>query len=321
MLWLVAGATLHMVADTIRTDAQALVAFCATKGITVLESTPSYISALLQSGLLDTPRSAPLVLVLGGEGVPAGLWQELCDNDQVAAYNFYGPTEFTVDSVLTRIRGTVAHIGRAVRNVESYVLDDFLTPVPHGVTGELYLAGAGMATGYVNRPAETANRFIANPYSDGARMYRTGDLVRRLPGGELQFVARADDQLKIRGFRVEPGEVEGVLARHDHVERAAVVVESGATGRIIGYYVGIADPAELRVCCRAPPRVHDAQGFCPLGGDPTDPARKVGQTRTAGPGHRQHRLQSPHHSPGGKDVRRLRDGAGRQRCGDGRRLL
>ncbi|POH73591.1 non-ribosomal peptide synthetase [Arthrobacter glacialis] len=246
MLWLVAGATLHMVADDIRTDAQALVAFCAAKGITVLESTPSYISALLQSGLLDSPRSAPLVLVLGGESVPAGLWQELCDNDQVAAYNFYGPTEFTVDSVLTRISGTVPHIGRAVRNVESYVLDDFLAPVPHGVTGELYLAGAGMATGYVNRPAETASRFIANPYRDGARMYRTGDLVRRLPGGELQFVARADDQLKIRGFRVEPGEVEGVLASHDRVERAAVVVDSGATGRIIGYYVGTADPAELR---------------------------------------------------------------------------
>lgn len=245
MLWLVAGATLHMVADHIRTDAQALVAFCATKGITVLESTPSYISALLQSGLLNSPRSAPLVLVLGGESVPAGLWQELCTNDQVAAYNFYGPTEFTVDSVLTRISGPVAHIGRAVRNVESYVLDDFLTPVPHGVTGELYLAGAGMATGYVNRPAETANRFIANPYRDGARMYRTGDLVRRLPGGELQFVARADDQLKIRGFRVEPGEVEGVLASHIHVERAAVVVEAGATGRIVGYYLGTVDPAEL----------------------------------------------------------------------------
>ncbi|WP_074711002.1 non-ribosomal peptide synthetase [Arthrobacter alpinus] len=246
MLWLVAGATLHMVPDHIRTDAQALVAFCMANGITVLESTPSYISALLESGLLDIPRSTQLVLALGGESVPAGLWRELAGNDQVTAYNFYGPTEFTVDSVLTRISGTLPRIGRAIRNVESYVLDDFLSPVPHGVTGELYLAGAGMATGYVNRAAETANRFVANPYGDGARMYRTGDLVRRLPGGELQFVARADDQLKIRGFRVEPGEIESVLARHEQVHRAAVMVESGATERIIGYYVGTADPADLR---------------------------------------------------------------------------
>lgn len=245
MLWLVAGATLHMVPDEVRTDAQALVAFCATKAITVLETTPSYISALLQSGLLASPRTAPLVLALGGESVPAGLWRELAGDDRVAAYNFYGPTEFTVDSVLTRITGAVPTIGRSVRNVESYVLDDFLAPVPHGVTGELYLAGAGMATGYVNRVAETASRFVANPHREGARMYRTGDLVRRLPDGGLHFVARADDQLKIRGFRVEPGEIAGVLAGHSQVSGAAVLVEEGAAARIVGYYVGAADPAEL----------------------------------------------------------------------------
>ncbi|WP_054010855.1 amino acid adenylation domain-containing protein [Arthrobacter sp. ERGS1:01] len=245
MLWLVAGATLHMVADDIRTDAQALVEFCTSNAISVLETTPSYIAVLLQTGLLDDPRTTPLVLALGGESVPSGLWRELAGSDKVTAYNFYGPTEFTVDSVLTRISGTVPTIGRAVRNVESYVLDDFLAPAPHGVTGELYLAGAGMATGYVNRAAETAGRFVANPYREGARMYRTGDLVRRLTGGELQFVSRADDQLKIRGFRVEPGEIESVLTRHDQVSHAAVIVEDGPAGRIIGYFVGTADPEEL----------------------------------------------------------------------------
>ncbi|MDJ0314395.1 non-ribosomal peptide synthetase [Arthrobacter sp. H35-D1] len=245
MLWLVAGATLHMVDDDIRTDAEALVEFCATQAVTVLESTPSHVRALLLSGLLDTPRSAPLVLVLGGESVPAELWDDLAGNEGVAAYNFYGPTEFTVDSVLTRITGPVANIGRAVRNVESHVLDDYLVAVPQGIAGELYLAGAGMAAGYVNRTAETASHFVANPHLDGARMYRTGDLVRQLPGGELQFVARADEQLKIRGFRVEPGEIESVIAAHEQVRRAAVVVESGATGRIICYYVGDASSDEL----------------------------------------------------------------------------
>ncbi len=245
MLWLIAGATLHMVSDDIRTDAQALVEFCAENDITVLESTPSYVSALLQSGLLATPRAKPLLVAVGGESVSAQLWRELAESEQVIAYNFYGPTEFTVDSVLTRISGAVPNIGRPVDNVQSYVLDDYLAAVPLGVTGELYLAGAGMASGYANRTAETASRFVANPYGEGSRMYRTGDLVRHLAGGELQFVARADEQLKIRGFRVEPGEIEGVLASHKRVSRAAVVVESGAAGRIIGYYVGTATPDEL----------------------------------------------------------------------------
>ncbi|PYI65156.1 non-ribosomal peptide synthetase [Arthrobacter livingstonensis] len=245
MLWLVAGATLHMVADDTRTDAEALVQFCAANAITVLESTPSYVRALLLSGLLDIPRPTPLVLVLGGESLPAELWQELAGDESVAAYNFYGPTEFTVDSVLTRITGPVPNIGRPVRNVESYVLDEYLGAVPQGVTGELYLAGAGMAAGYVNRTAETASHFVANPHRDGARMYRTGDLVRRLRGGELQFVARTDEQLKIRGFRVEPGEIESVIRGHEQVQHAAVVVEAGAAGRIIGYYVGDAAPEDL----------------------------------------------------------------------------
>ncbi|MHA7271098.1 amino acid adenylation domain-containing protein [Arthrobacter sp. HLT1-20] len=245
MLWLIAGATLHMVAEDIRTDAQALVHFCTENNITSLETTPSYIRALLLSGLLDSPRRKPLVLALGGESVPADLWQDLAGNERVVAYNFYGPTEFTVDSVLTRISGTVPNIGSTINNVQSHVLDEYLVAVPLGVTGELYLAGAGMATGYANRSAETASRFIANPHGDGSRMYRTGDLVRRLAGGELQFVARADEQLKIRGFRVEPGEIESVIASHELVSRSAVVVETGAAGRIIGYYVGTADPAEL----------------------------------------------------------------------------
>ncbi|ASN39483.1 non-ribosomal peptide synthetase [Arthrobacter sp. 7749] len=245
MLWLIAGATMHMVSDEIRTNAQLLVEFCAVNDITVLESTPSYVSALLLSGLLQTPRRTPLTLAVGGESVSEQLWQQLAEHDGVVAYNFYGPTEFAVDSVLTRISGTVPNIGHTINNVTSYVLDEYLAPVPPGVTGELYLAGAGMATGYANRTAETASRFVANPHGDGSRMYRTGDLVRYLPEGELQFVARADDQLKIRGFRVEPGEIESVIAGHENVDRVAVVVESGAAERIIGYYVGTAAPEEL----------------------------------------------------------------------------
>ncbi|MFI5086157.1 MAG: non-ribosomal peptide synthetase, partial [Actinomycetales bacterium] len=251
LLWLVAGAHLHMVDDDVRTDAGALVRFCAEHRIDVLETTPSYARQLLNSGLLSERRngtaSGPMTLALGGEAVPDDLWRDLADNEAVAAYNFYGPTEFTVDSVTAEVTGTVPTIGRPVHNVSAYVLDGFLGLAPQGMVGELYLAGAGSATGYDRREAETASRFVADPFTPGGRMYRTGDLVRRLPDGSLAFVSRADDQVKIRGFRIELGEIESALVSHPLVRRAAVVVAGTAPAeRIVGYYVGDASGGDLR---------------------------------------------------------------------------
>ncbi len=248
MLWMIAGAELHLVADEVRGDAESLAAYCRRHGIDVLETTPSYAGQLLEFGLLDGAAPAqPMVLALGGEAVSAELWNRLASLPEVSAYNFYGPTEFTVDSVTARITGGSPTIGRGIANTDAFVLDQYLALVPTGVPGELYLAGPGMARGYDRRPAETASRFVANPFAaDGSRMYRTGDLVRRTADGSLEYLSRTDEQVKVRGFRIELGEIETVLASHTGVDRAVAVADGEPAHRVVAYYVGGAEPEELR---------------------------------------------------------------------------
>ncbi|MFI0982752.1 amino acid adenylation domain-containing protein [Streptomyces sp. NPDC021093] len=180
------------------------------------------------------PGSLPpgLVLFAAGEACPrevAARWAP-----ERTMFNAYGPTEATVcATVSARLDGAgEPEIGEPVPGTGVWVLDERLRAVPDGVTGELHLSGQGLARGYVGRFALTAERFVASPYGPpGTRMYRTGDLVRRLPDGGLVFRGRADDQVKVRGFRVEPGEVERELTRHHEVAQAAVVAVGEAQGR------------------------------------------------------------------------------------------
>ncbi|OZM74640.1 non-ribosomal peptide synthetase [Amycolatopsis antarctica] len=261
ILWMVDGHELHMIDDDTRRDPEALLDYVSNRRIDAMETTPSYVAQLLAMGLLDSDGHRPTVLALGGEAVGESLWDELGSVPGLLAFNFYGPTESTVDAIVARVdAGTGPVIGSAVHNVRAYVFDSGLEPVPDGVDGELYLAGAGLARGYRGRPGLTAERFVPDPYGpEGTRMYRTGDLVRwTAPGGELEFVGRIDDQVKIRGFRVELGEVEAALTAHRDVASAAVLVDTpeDAPARLLAYVVpaagsGEPDTAALREATRA----------------------------------------------------------------------
>ncbi|WP_405836830.1 non-ribosomal peptide synthase/polyketide synthase [Streptomyces sp. NBC_01518] len=239
---LAAGGTLAIASSEERQDPSALAAMVEAAGVVTASVVPSLLGAL-------EPKSVAGVgnWVLGAERLEAGLAARWRAGARV--WNTYGPTEATVITTAVLLDEGITGedvppaIGSPLPNVRTYVLDAFLRPVPVGVAGELYIAGDGLARGYIGRADLTAERFVACPFGDGGRMYRSGDLARWTPDGQLEFVGRADAQVKIRGFRVELGEVEAVLAAHPQVERAVVVVRDG---RLVGYVVGDADGEGVR---------------------------------------------------------------------------
>ncbi|HWO67998.1 MAG TPA: amino acid adenylation domain-containing protein, partial [Umezawaea sp.] len=241
------GHELHVLDEDVRLDPPALVDYVVRRRIDFLDLTPSYAGQLVEAGLLDGEHR-PKVLMLGGEAISRSLWQRLAEVPGTAAHNFYGPTEYTVDALSCRVTAdSPVVVGRPLLNTRAYVLDDDLRPVPVGVSGELFLAGAQIARGYLGRPGLTADRFLADPYGgSGERMYRTGDRARWLADGSLDYLGRTDDQVKIRGFRIEPGEVEAVLALHPDVREAVVVArKDGGHQRLVAYVVTVGT-ADLR---------------------------------------------------------------------------
>lgn len=251
ILWLVAGTTLEMADDATRTNAEAVVRAVVEHGVDVLETTPSYARQLAAVGLFDAvaERGDVLTVAVGGEAVPTDLWDEIAAADHLDGWNLYGPSESTVDAVVARIEPGPVTIGRPIANVTARVLDDFLQPVPPGVEGELWLSGATLAHGYRGRSAETAGRFVADPRGDGTRMYRTGDVVRRRPSGELEFLRRDDDQVKLRGYRIELDDVARALERVEGVDAAvARIVAPGGpdTARLVAWVVGAVDDGAVR---------------------------------------------------------------------------
>jgi amino acid adenylation domain-containing protein/non-ribosomal peptide synthase protein (TIGR01720 family) len=248
-LLMAAGHELHLIDDTARMDADALVDYVATHRIDFLDLTPSYLRQLLPAGLLRDERHRPLMLMLGGEALGETLWQELATAQDTTSYNFYGPTECTIDALSSQIvADSRPVVGRPLRNLQAYVLDGQLRPTPIGLPGELYLAGAQVARGYLNRPGLTAARFVANPFGEpGSRMYRTGDRARWTVSsgqGALEYLGRTDEQIKIRGFRIEPGEIEAALRKHPQVSEAVVVADNhDGHARLVAYLVPEPDPA------------------------------------------------------------------------------
>ncbi|BAU88123.1 CDA peptide synthetase I [Streptomyces laurentii] len=233
-----------VLADTIRRQDVTSAFFTAALFNLLVERDPAALAGMRE-------------VIAGGEALsPPVVAKALSAWPETVVTNGYGPTETTTFAVLHRTRempqGTVP-IGTPMHDTRAYVLDERLRPVPVGVAGELYLAGAGLARGYLGRPGLTAERFVACPYGDpGSRMYRTGDLARWRADGRIEYLGRTDDQVKIRGFRIEPGEIENVLATHPAVADATVLVcDRPAGGKdLVGYAVlteGVeVEPAELR---------------------------------------------------------------------------
>lgn len=231
VLWMVAGHELHIIADDVRRDPQALVRYLVDHRVDAIETTPTYLRQMLAAGLLTSESHRPRVIALGGEAVDDGLWEELAADPGLLVFNFYGPTETTVNAVTARITGASPVIGRPVAGAGAYVLDPSLHPLPKGSVGELYLSGEGVARGYAGRPGLTAERFMPDPFGlPGARMYRTGDLARWGEDGSLEFVGRSDRQIKVRGVRVETGEIEAALRSLPGVEDAAVALTGAPDG-------------------------------------------------------------------------------------------
>ncbi|MFI6078145.1 amino acid adenylation domain-containing protein [Actinoplanes sp. NPDC051343] len=251
-LWLLDGHALHIVTEQAQRDPAQLAELIRREGIDFIELTPSHLAQVADAGLIRDGVCPLAVVGVGGEAVSPALWERLGSLPGTAAFNLYGPTETTVDALSARIADTPSPvIGHPVAGARAYVLDNALRPVPAGIAGELYVAGAGLARGYLRRPGRTADRFVADPFGPpGARMYRTGDLVRRTEDGSVEYLGRVDEQVKIRGFRVELGEIEAMLAAQPGVTGAAVVAREDRPGfrRLVGYTVGApADPAVLQL--------------------------------------------------------------------------
>ncbi|WP_254564921.1 non-ribosomal peptide synthetase [Oscillatoria sp. HE19RPO] len=241
------GGTLHIISKMRSSDPQALAVYFRQHPIDCLKIVPSHLMALLggdrPSDIL--PRHC---LVLGGE---TATWEAVATIRESAPhcriFNHYGPTETTVGVLTYEVPQThppyakTVPLGSAIANTQIYILDRHQQPVPIGVTGELYIGGAGVARGYLNRPELTQDKFIPNPFQNSPenRLYKTGDRARYLPDGTIEFLGRIDEQVKIRGFRIELGEIEAVLAQHPTVRDTGVTLREDEPGnpRLVAYIV------------------------------------------------------------------------------------
>lgn len=244
--YLTAGASLHLPDDDTRLSPEALRDWLITSHISA-----SFLPTVLAEAviMLEWPREVALRFLLTGADVlhrrpPSDLPFEVVNN--------YGPTECTVVATSGRVSANnssiLPAIGNPIRNSEVYILDEFLRPVPQGEAGEMFIGGENVGRGYLNRPGLTAERFIADPFSreTGARLYRTGDLARRLPTGEIAYLGRADDQIKIHGIRIEPAEIETAIDRHQCVRSSVVVArDQQCAGKQLVAYITTRTSAPL----------------------------------------------------------------------------
>jgi amino acid adenylation domain-containing protein len=248
------GGTLDIISRELLEDAAAFFKYCREASIDLIKFTPSLLYALIRA---EPEAVLPFrYLLLGGEQLS---W-DLLERVQQAfrgkdIYNHYGPTETTVGITVNRVTETrpkfsySVPIGSPLPNIEIYLLDKNMLPVDKGWVGEIYVAGPCLSPGYFDQPSLTEERFVRHPLWEGVRMYRTGDLARRLPDGDIEFIGRRDDQLKIRGYRVEPGEVEEVIRQYHGIRDCLVLGKEDAEGNrsLVGYFIPAAGLDHLKL--------------------------------------------------------------------------
>jgi amino acid adenylation domain-containing protein len=257
LLQLLSGHTLYPLSEELRLDPIRLLDFIDEHGLDALDCTPSLLKLLLAAGLGKPERRGPKLILVGGEAIDESLWSRLAADEQTRFHNVYGPTECTVDATWIAAQDYPARptIGRPIPNARVYILDKNLRPAAIHMTGELYIGGSGVGRGYLGRPALTAERFVPDQLSGeaGARLYRTGDLARYLPDGQIEFLGRNDSQVKLRGHRIELGEVEAALRLHQGINQSLALLRPGADAadlRLVAYVVAESgsrlDAAEVR---------------------------------------------------------------------------
>ncbi|WP_284291834.1 non-ribosomal peptide synthetase, partial [Piscinibacter gummiphilus] len=247
LFWpLTAGARLAVSRPGDHRDPARIVALIRQHGVTTLNFVPSMLQAFLAHEGIEKVTRLRHVIV-GGEALPAEAQHEVFRRlGETGFHNLYGPTEAAIHVTHWQCRDdgrSQVPIGRPVSETRAHVLDAALNPVPVGVAGELYLGGVHLGRGYLNRAALTSERFVADPFSEGGRLYRTGDLVRWSAEGQLEYLGRIDQQVKVRGFRVELGEIEAQLLAQPEVQEAVVVADEG---RLVAYVTGEVDTSQLR---------------------------------------------------------------------------
>ena len=244
---LLCGGTVLLADAYTARDGRALLHLLESEHITVLQATPSTWQLLLAAGW---ERPLPLRALCGGEPLTSELAERLLARCQRGLWNMYAPTETTVYSTVQRVEAGAnpVTVGRPLANTQLYILDENREPVPSGTRGEVYIGGAGVARGYWQRPALTAERFVPDPYapSPGATMYRTGDAGVLQPSGQLQLLGRLDDQLKLRGHRIEPGEIETRLTQLPGIQQAAVTARPRPDGQDVQLVACVVLAADAR---------------------------------------------------------------------------
>ncbi|MCX4354830.1 MAG: amino acid adenylation domain-containing protein [Oscillospiraceae bacterium] len=238
LLPLVNGLTIYFANDEQVFSQQKLSELFSNSKIDVMQTTPTK----MRSYIFDKNNVAYLsrlkAIILGGEALPADLYEELKKYTSAEIFNIYGPAETTVWSTNKLIESTDITIGKPIANTQVYILDHDRKPLPIGVAGELCISGDGVGAGYLNRPELTAEKFIPNPFVEGKIMYCTGDLARWREDGEIEYLGRIDTQVKIRGLRIELGEIESVMSTFAGIQLAAVTDKRDENGRqyLVGYY-------------------------------------------------------------------------------------